>query len=130
MERLRKAGLAALVVGAVGSEALMLYTGRRNPSAALMMLFVIWVLSPFAALAAAEFISKKWSGLTRAALYALMFVVALESLVVYGYIVFGPPRPQPAFWFIVVPPASMALIAVVLGVAAAVSGGRSRPGAA
>jgi membrane-bound metal-dependent hydrolase YbcI (DUF457 family) len=103
----------------------MLYTGRRNPSAALMMLFVIWVLTPFAVLTAAEFRSRQWSGLTRTALYALMLVVALDSLVIYGHIALGPSRPQPAFWFLVVPPASIVLIAVVLRVAAAVSDGRS-----
>jgi hypothetical protein len=46
---LRAAALAAVLVGAVGSVAFMLYAGRHNPSRLLMTLFTLWVLSPFVA---------------------------------------------------------------------------------
>src|SRR5262245_21009562 len=39
----------AVVAGAGGSLGLMLYAGRRNPSWILLLLFAIWVLSPFVA---------------------------------------------------------------------------------
>ena len=122
---LRKAGLLATVVGGVGSVCLTLYTGRRNPSALLMAAFAIWVLLPFVALAAADAMSTNWSALTRTVLYALMFVTAIDSLGTYGYVAFGPPRPQPAFWFLVVPPASLLLIAILLRTVASIGKSRS-----
>jgi len=42
--------------------------------------------------------------------YGLMVVVAVGSLAIYGEVAFGPPRPQPAFWFLVVPAASGYLV--------------------
>lgn len=122
---LRKAGLLAIVVGGVGSVFLTLYTGRRNPSALLMAAFAIWVLLPFVALAAADAMSTNWSALTRTMLYALMFVTAIDTLGTYGYVAFGPPRPQPAFWFLVVPPASLLLIAILLRIVAGIGKSRS-----
>ena len=122
---LRKAGLLAIVVGGVGSVFLTLYTGRRNPSALLMAAFAIWVLLPFVALAAADAMSTNWSALTRTVLYALMFVTAIVTLGTYGYVAFGPPRPQPAFWFLVVPPASLLLIAILLRTVASIGKSRS-----
>ena len=122
---LRKAGLLAIVIGGVGSVFLTLYTGRRNPSALLMAVFAIWVLLPFVALAAADAMSTNWSALTRTVLYALMFVTAIDTLGTYGYVAFGPPRPQPAFWFLVVPPASLLLIAILLRTVASIGKSRS-----
>ena len=122
---LRKAGLLAIVIGGVGSVFLTLYTGRRNPSALLMAVFAIWVLLPFVALAAADAMSTNWSALTRTVLYALMFVTAIDTLGTYGYVAFGPPRPQPAFWFLVVPPASLLLIAILLRIVASIGKSRS-----
>jgi predicted alpha/beta-fold hydrolase len=122
---LRKAGLLAIVIGGVGSVFLTLYTGRRNPSALLMAAFAIWVLLPFVALAAADAMSTNWSALTRTVLYALMFVTAIDTLGTYGYVAFGPPRPQPAFWFLVVPPASLLLIAILLRTVANIGKSRS-----
>ena len=122
---MRKAGLLAIVIGGVGSVFLTLYTGRRNPSALLMAAFAIWVLLPFVALAAADAMSTNWSALTRTVLYALMFVTAIDTLGTYGYVAFGPPRPQPAFWFLVVPPASLLLIAILLRTVASIGKSRS-----
>ena len=119
------AGLLAIVIGGVGSVFLTLYTGRRNPSALLMAVFAIWVLLPFVALAAADAMSTNWSALTRTVLYALMFVTAIDTLGTYGYVAFGPPRPQPAFWFLVVPPASLLLIAILLRTVASIGKSRS-----
>ena len=115
--RLRAAGLMALGLGAVGSIALELQVGSRAP-AYLLVVFALWVVSPFAALAWGERLSQHWSEDARAALYAVMFVIAAGTLAVYGYIAFGPSRPQPAFAFVVVPPLSwmLAVILVPLGV--------------
>ena len=123
---LHAAGLIAALAGAVGSVGLMLHAGRNNPSRLLLVLFALWVLSPFLALVLADVASKRWSVLTRATLYTVMLVLAVGSLVAYGDVALGPPRSKPAFVFVVVPPASWLLIGIVLSIAALVSGRPSR----
>lgn len=114
LDLLRAAALIAVLAGAVGSIALVLRAGHRNPSRLLIGLFVIWVLAPFIALVAAAIVSKHWSAVTRTTLYIVMLVVTLGTLAIYGNVVFGPPRPQTAFVFLVVPPASWLLMAIVV----------------
>jgi hypothetical protein len=123
---LRAAALIAVLAGAVGSVGLMLHAG--HPPLFLRVLFAIWVLSPFTVLILAEMASKRWSVLTRAALHGLMLVVTLGTLAIYGVVSLGPPRAQTAFVFVVVPPASWLLTAIVLPIAALISGKRSRRG--
>jgi hypothetical protein len=127
---LRAAALIAVLLGAVGSVGLMLYVGRRNDSRILLVLFALWVLSPFMVLVLANVVfAKRWSVLTRAALYTVMLVLTLGSLALYGDVAFGPPRAKTAFVFVVVPPASWLLIAIVVPIAALISGRVSRQGA-
>jgi hypothetical protein len=116
---LRVAALVAVAAGAAGSLGFMLMAGR--PPLFLRVLFAIWVLSPFAALVAAHAASARWSRRTRTTLYSLMLAIALVSLGIYGTVALGPPRPQEAFVFVVVPPASWLLIAVALPLAARLS---------
>jgi hypothetical protein len=123
--RLRAAGLIAVLAGAVGSVGLMLRAGQRTPRL-LLVLFFFWVLSPFVVLVWADVVSKRWSALTRAALYGVMLVVALGSLAIYGNDALRPRKAQPAFVFVLVAPASWLLIGVVVPVAAWISGRRSR----
>ena len=126
---LRVLALVAVVVGAAGSIGFMLHVGHRNPSRLLIGLFVIWVLSPFVALGLADRVSRRWSVRARVTLHAVMLIVTLGSLAVYGRVALGPPRPQPAFWFMFVPLVSWMLMAIA--VAASVSGkslrGRAGP---
>ncbi len=123
---LRTAALIAVPAGAVGSVGLMLHAGRRNNSRILLVLFAIWVLSPFMALIMADVVSKRWPVLTRATLYCVMLVLTLGSLAIYGDVALGPPRAQTAFVFVVVPPASWLLVGIVVPIAALVSGRLSR----
>ena len=122
---LRRAALILLAAGAFGSVGCMGFVGRHQRSVLLLVLFTVWVLSPFAALAVGVALSNRWSVPIRRTLYTLTIVVALGSLAVYGTIAFGPPRPQPAFYFIVVPPACWGLIAIVVPVAALIAGRRT-----
>ena len=110
---LRATALFATLVGAAGSFGFMLYTGRRNESIVLLVLFAVWVLAPFVGLLLAFAISKRRSVPTPAMIYWLMLILSSASLAVYGYVALGPPRAQPAFAFLVVPPASWLLIAIV-----------------
>lgn len=125
---LHAAALIVAVTGAIGSFGFMLRVGNRNNSRLLLLLFAIWVLSPFVALILAHTVSRRWADLTRATLYSLMLVLALGSLTLYGDVALGPPRPQPAFRFLVVPAASWLLIAVAMTLAAFLSGKRSPKG--
>jgi hypothetical protein len=125
---LRAAALIAVLAGAVGSVGLMLHAGRRNDSRLLLVLFTLWVLSPFMALILANMISTRWLVHTRATLYIVMLVLALGSLAIYGVVALGPPRAKTAFVFVVVPPASCLLVAIVVPTAALIFGRRLHRG--
>jgi hypothetical protein len=125
LRRLRATALIAAVVGAGGSVGLMLYAGRRNNSRLLILLFAIWVLSPFIALVWANVVSKRWPVLTRATLYSVMLVLTLGSLAIYTDDALRRPR-KAAFIYLVVPLAAWVLIAITGPIAASISGRRSR----
>ena len=121
---LRATALIAALLGGVCSVGLMHYVGRRNESHLLLVLFGLWVLSPFVVLGLTTAISKSWSTLTQTALYSATLVLTLVSLAIYGRVASGPPRG--AFAFVATPPISWLLIAVVVAVAARISDKRSR----
>jgi len=121
---LRVVALISVMAGAVGSVGLMLRGG--HPPLFLRVLFAIWVLSPFMALLLADMVSKRWSVVTRATLHGVMLVITLSSLAIYGYVVLRPRESTPTFVFVVVPPASWLLIAIVVPMAASISGMLSR----
>jgi hypothetical protein len=125
---LRIVALIAVVAGSVGSVGLMLNAGRNTPHL-LLVLFVIWVLSPFAALAWANVVSKRWSVPIRAALYCVTFVIVLGSLAIYGdVLVIAPQGSANAFRFVITPPVSWLLLVIVVSIAALVSGGLFKRG--
>src|SRR5262245_18378258 len=68
---LRSAASIAVPLGAVGSVGLMLWAGRRNDSRILLVLFGLWVLSPFVLLALVKVVSRRWSFAGRAVLHSL-----------------------------------------------------------
>ena len=126
---LRVVALIAVVAAAVGSLGLMLRAGRSTPRL-LLVVFVIWILSPFVALAWANRVSKRWSVLTRATLYCVTLVITLGSLAIYGeLVVLRPAGSANAFLFVVVPPGSWLLMAIVVPIAAFISRRRSHRGA-
>ena len=77
---LRRAALILLAAGAFGSVGVMGFVGRHQRSVLLLVLFTVWVLSPFAALAVGVALSNRWSVPIRRTLYTLTIVVALGSL--------------------------------------------------
>jgi hypothetical protein len=125
LDRLRVAALIAMLIGAAGSLGLMLRAGERTPRF-LLVLFVIWVLSPFVALAWANVVSKRWSILTRVTLHSATLVVTLFSLAVYVDDAPGHRSSRAAFVYVAVPPASWLLIAIVVLMAAFIAGKQSR----
>jgi hypothetical protein len=118
--RLRTVCVMAVSIGALGSFALMLYTGRHNSSVLLILLFTVWVLSPFLALLVANFFSKRWAMLKRVTLYCLMLVITACSLVSYSGAL-SPPGTKPAFVFLIVPLISWLLMLVVFAIGSSFS---------
>src|SRR5438093_1243932 len=70
---MRVVSLFAALAGAIGSVGLM-FSEARNAPRFLLVLFAIWVLSPFVGLVLTHAASARWSGLTRTALYGVMIV--------------------------------------------------------
>jgi hypothetical protein len=89
---LRAVALVAVVAGATGSISLMLHVGRRSPSRILLVLFTIWVLSPFVGLALAASRSQRGLAAARERIHVVMLMVALGSLAIYGQVAIGPQR--------------------------------------
>lgn len=63
-----------------------------------MAMFVIWVLAPFVAM-------------LRMSTPALSLAVAVLSTGYYGWVALGPPRPQAAAPFLIIPVLSWAVLA-------------------
>jgi hypothetical protein len=96
----------------------MFAAGQDSPRL-LLVLFTIWVLSPFVALLWATLVSTRWPVTTRVALYCVTFVVTLGSVAIYsGLVDVKPAGAANAFLFVAVPPASWVLMAIVLPLAA------------
>jgi hypothetical protein len=108
--------LIALLLGVGGSMVFMFRVGRN--SRFLELLFGVWVLSPFVALVFTHMVSKHWPLVIRGTLYVMMVIIAVGSVVIYGDVAIGPPRPQPAFAFLIVPLVSWLGIAIVVPIAA------------
>ena len=109
----RLAALVAIPLGALGSIGFMLHVGQRNESRLLLALFTGWVLAPFIVLTWCHVPAERWSESARAALHFVTLVLVLGSLAIYGYVALGPPRAKPAFFFLMIPLASLTLIALV-----------------
>ena len=124
---LRAAALFAVLAGATGSLGFLLYAGRRTPRF-LLVIFVFWVLAPFIALAWAHVVSRRWSVITRAALYTVMLLLPLGSLIVYGTDAVRSRSRPAAFVYVLVPPLSCLLMAIVVPTAALISRRRSLRG--
>ena len=117
MSRLR----SLVMIGAIGSIALMLYAGRSNAHVLITVGFIFWVLAPFALLALAEQRSARWAPATKGALQILTWLIVVGSLAIYAYRAAVPPHSTGAFVFVLVPPVSVALVLVGLAIGAMMS---------
>jgi len=117
---LRHAARIAIGAGAAGAMILMLRAGRAAPHF-LLVLFAGWILAPFLVLLWASVAADRWSSLTRAALHGLTLAITVVSLALYAFAAFRPPPSRPAAVFVAVPPASLMIMAVVVGMAALIS---------
>jgi hypothetical protein len=116
----RTVALVAVVIGIVGSEILVVRAGGGSQRL-LTVMFVVWILLPFVALAWANLISTRWPAVSRVALYGITIVIALGSLAFYGRVILPPAGSAHAFVFVMGPLASWALMLIVVPIAAAIS---------
>jgi hypothetical protein len=112
--------LVVTVAAAIASLAFMFMVGRQQKSVVLMALFAAWVVSPFVALVYGNVISKGWAESRRSVFAGLALLLSLGSAAIYGMVAFGPPRPQPASFFLLIPAASCVVIGVVWAIGAVV----------
>ena len=105
---------AVLLAGATGCVALTLYVGRRNSSAVLMAMFVIWVLTPFMAFGWTETKSKSLSIRTLGIARRAMIALTVEMSAIYWYVAFEPRITKAAAPFLFVPAISLLVFGIVV----------------
>ena len=98
----RSLALGVATAGALGSLAFTLQAGGHNVSVILILLFSVWVLSPFILLIIFCLRSGNWSARARISLYMIMMMISLISLLFYGGLIFFSGA-KPAFVFLVIP---------------------------
>ena len=119
------ASLIAAAIGAGGSLALMSIAGRHQRSPVLILLFAVWVLSPYAALVFARAISTYW-GVSDTGLFSLALAITLGCLSIYASVALGYIKAKAGFIFLMVPQASWIAIAITFVAASLTSSGPAR----
>ena len=114
---LRSAAWLATVVGAIGSVGLLRHA-QQHPPPLLVVLFIIWVFAPFGLLAVANLLSSRWPVRVRVTLYIVTFLVTLLSLGIYVDDNVRHRTAHPAAVWVAIPPASVLLAAILIGIAA------------
>ena len=114
---LRSAAWLATVVGAIGSVGLLRHA-QQHPPPLLVVLFIIWVFAPFGLLAVANLLSNRWPLRVRVTLYIVTFLVTLLSLGIYVDDNVRHRTAHPAAVWVAIPPASVLLAAILIGIAA------------
>ena len=112
---LRSASLLATGAGGVGAIALTLSALNRS-LIVLVLGFALWVGAPFAILAWAIIKSKSWPSPTQMVLYLLAILNTAGTIAIFGHFVAHPRPAQPAAPFVLIPVASVVLIALFVGI--------------
>lgn len=102
INNLQKTSFVFVIGGAIDSLAFTLRAGHNNKSVLLILLFAIWVLSPFIALIVANVFSSRWSVPARRTLYCLVIFLTIVSLIGYSGVL-SPTGTKTAFVFLVIP---------------------------
>jgi len=99
---LHKVALTTTFFGLLVSLCIMYNAGNSQKSIILIGLFTFWVASPFSGLLIINRISYKWSTSLREALYWLMIILSIVSIVAYSGVL-KLLNTKPAFIFLAVP---------------------------
>jgi len=116
-------GWFALLIGIAGAFVslwFMFNAGRNQPSVFLIILFTLWVLSPFIGLLLLNNISKRWIVSVRETLYWLAIITTILSAAGYSGL-FNTQETKNAFVFLVIPFLSWIIIAISFLIARRVS---------
>jgi len=100
--------IVAQLIAAATSLCFMFIAGHNNKSAVLMLLFTVWVVSPYAILYAA---SKK-SFIAAKPLDYTSLIISIGSIIAYTFSYFSPGK-TPAFIFLLIPLLSWIAVALV-----------------
>ena len=119
-------GLIVAITGGLASIGLLLAAARNTPRL-LLILFIGWVVIPFAALVAANLYVPRWSTPYKTALSFATVFIAIVSVLVYGFFTIWPPASTPARTWLLVPAASW-LLMIALVIAAYLSRRRNSAG--
>jgi hypothetical protein len=111
------------IAGAVASLYLMFNAGRNQASVILIILFTLWVLSPFVGLLILNKFSKRWVLSVRMTLYWLAIIMTILSVTAYSGGLNTDTKN--AFMFLVIPFISWIIIVMSFFIGRRVSG-RSR----
>ena len=125
MESLRSAALIAIVFGAIGSVGLLRHA-QQHPPPLIVVGFVVWVLAPFVLLAIANLFSARWPAKLRTILCLVTLFITIASLAIYLDDNISHRPAKPAFVYVAVPPVSVIVSALVLGIATLMGRGRKR----
>jgi FlaA1/EpsC-like NDP-sugar epimerase len=107
--------MLCLLLSAAISLGLMLWTGHRNSSVVLLLLFTLWVGSPFAGMALMYRRAKRWPAVRQHVTYNQIDIISVGSAFIYGSFVGLKQFAKPAGPFLAVPVASWILMAVWFG---------------
>jgi hypothetical protein len=99
-----------VILGTAASLALLSRAGRIK-SPLLLVVFILWMAMPYAALACAQVIAKRWSAPARTLLDCAAILITLGSLMFYAGLISPPAGSPPAFLYVAVPAASTLLAA-------------------
>jgi hypothetical protein len=115
---LRTVAIIIVLIGAAITLCLVMQAGAHNKSVLLLLLFILWDLSPFAALLVANSFYKHHAVVVLVTLYILMLIIAIGAPLFYWHIsgLSGPSRTGP---FLVVPILSWLLMIIILPLTAA-----------
>jgi hypothetical protein len=114
---LRSAALVAVAFGVVGSIGLLRRV-QQHPPPLIVVLFVIWVAAPFVLLGVANIFSNRWPSVLGNTLYVVTLCVTVVSLAIYVDDNIAHRTAHPAFVWVAVPPASIVVSAIALGIGA------------
>lgn len=114
---LRSAALIAVVVGAISSIGLW-RRAPQHPPALLALLFVIWILAPFAIMGAANLFSPRWPRPVQVTLCFVTLLATTASIAIYLDDHIAHRTTHPAAVWVAVPPASVIISAIAIAVAA------------
>jgi peptidoglycan/LPS O-acetylase OafA/YrhL len=117
MDRRRGSALMTVLAGAAVSLGLMFWTGHRNSSLLLILLFTFWVASPFAAMVFVLRRSRRWPPARQTVICKQIPIISLGSALVYAALNLRHIS-KPAGPFLAVPVASWLVLALCIRISA------------